>query len=230
MTTAIEVPSSPMVPEPPSPPDGGESRYLIQDIGWEGYLKLLDAFVDCGPRMAYLNGTVEQVTTGFRHERFKKILGRMIEYVIIELGIPVYALGSATFQRQGVGRGVEPDECYYLANVDRLDDEDKIDLEVVPPPDLVIEVEISSPLLDKLAIYAGLGVPELWRYDGRDLTLLLLQPDGSYTMSSRSKAFPFLPMDAFARHLQDYTPKQESRWALTYRTWVREVVAPLHQP
>ena len=214
----------------PTVPDGGELRFLIEDISWEGYLKILDVFIDCGPRMAYLDGRLEQMTTGPRHERFKKILGRMVEDIIVELCIPANALGSTTFKRESAKRGVEPDECYYLANMDRLDDEEKIDLEVVPPPDLVIEVEITSPLLDKLSIYAGLGVPELWRYNGRNLTLLLLQPDGSYTVSSRSRAFPFLPMEAFARHLKDYTPKQESRWALTYRTWVREVVAPLYQP
>ncbi len=215
---------------PPAVMDSGELRFLIEEIGWAGYLKLLEAFTDCGPRMAYLDGTVEQMTTGPRHERFKNILGRMIIDIVVELCIPANALGSTTFKRESLKRGVEPDECYYLANLDRLEDEEHIDLEVVPPPDLVIEVEITSPLLDKLAIYAGLGVPELWRYNGRDLTLLLLQPDGSYAESPRSRAFPFLPMEAFAHHLKNYTPKQESRWALTYRTWVREVVAPLHQP
>ncbi len=230
MTTATQATSSSMATDYSSLLAEGELRFLIHDLNWAGFLKLLDLFEDCGPRMAYLNGTVELMTTGLRHERFKKILGRMIEYVLMELGIPSSALGSMTFKKQSIEHGVEPDECYYIASVDRLDDETEIDLEVVPPPDLVIEVEITSPLLEKLSIYAGLGVPELWRYDGRTFTLLLLQSDGKYGVSSRSRAFPFLPMDVFARFLGEYTPKQESQWSMAYRTWVREVVAPLYQP
>ena len=94
----------------------------------------------------------------------------------------------------------------------------------------MIEVEITSPLLNKLAIYAGLGVPEIWRHDDRTLTVLLLQPDGTYAESSTSRAFPFLPMAAFAGQLDKRDPLNDTRWARAFRVWVREVVAPLHLP
>ena len=179
--------------------------------------------------MAYLDGTVELMSPHMLHERFGSLLGMMVEALTEELDIPRNALGSTTFFKQSVDRGAEPDECYYLSNIDRLVGQEKGDLDLLPPPDLVIEVEITSALLDKLRIYAGLGVPEIWRHDGQVLTVLCLQPDGSYTNSTGSRAFPFLPMDAFAQQLQGYDLTQETRWIKAFRVWVRDVVAPLYQ-
>lgn len=238
MASATE--TTPLPTAGPPPAGGGEARVLLRDVGWEGYQDLIERSGDGGRRMSYLDGSVEQMTIGPRHEGYKRILARMIDYIIMELGIATWPLGSTTFQRASNRRGVEPDDCYYLASMDGLaeylagptrDSEDApVDLDLAPPPDLVVEVELSSPLLDKLAIYAGLGVPELWRYDGRRFRILLLQPDGSYAESSVSRAFPFLPVAGFGQHLAAYDPRQEITWVRAYRDWVREVVAPLYQP
>ena len=225
--------TQPIAPEPiaivPASTVGGESRLLIGDaIDWAGYEALSDLLGASRTRVYYLEGTVELMTTGLQHERFKRALGRMVDLLVFELDIPANALGSMTFRREGARRGLEPDECYYIAHVDRVQDAaEKLDLETTPPPDLVIEVELTSPLLNKLLIYAGLGVPEIWRFDGRTLTVLVLQPDGVYIPSETSRAFPWLPMSGFAGQLRNYQPQAETRWARAYRDWVRDVVAPL---
>jgi len=232
MSTAIlgTSPSPSPVANVPDLSSEGERRFAIDNLGWSGYQTLLDLFGDDGPRMYYLNGTVELMTVGFSHESRKKVLARMVEALTEELDIPIRAAGSATLKRESVERGAEPDESYYVANAERVGGATEMDLEVIPPPDLVIEVEITSPLLDKLSLYGGLGVSEIWRHGRQGLTILLLQPDGSYVGSTQSRAFPFLPMVGFAQQLQDYDPANETRWIRAFRAWVREVVAPLHQP
>jgi Uma2 family endonuclease len=126
-------------------------------------------------------------------------------------------------------RGLEPDECYYIANAGKIGSQRTPDLDVDPPPDLAIEIEITSSLLDKLDIYAGIGVPEIWRYDGEALTVLLLQPDRTYAVSESSASFPFLPMNEFVRILQAHDPDDETRWGRSFRTWVREVLLPIYR-
>ena len=231
---SIAIPTAPSSPLPvanaPDLSSEGERRFVIHNLDWSGYQTLLDLFGDDGPRMYYLNGTVELMTVGFSHESRKKVLARMIEAMTEELDIPIRTAGSATLKRESVKRGAEPDESYYIANAARMGGVTDLNLEVIPPPDLVIEVEITSPLLDKLTLYGGLKVAEIWRHGRQGLTVLLLQLDGSYVESSQSRAFPFLPMDGFARQLQDYDPANETRWIRAFRVWVREVVAPLYQP
>jgi Uma2 family endonuclease len=160
------------------------------------------------------------------HERYKKLFGYMVEAITDELDIPRVAAGATTFNAEILDRGLEPDECYYLANAARLRATDRIDLAIDPPPDLAIEVEITSSLLDKLGVYAALGVPEVWRFDGETLTVLLLGADGVYAPSPTSAAFPFLPMGEIVRRLQEYDPNNDTRWGRAFRAWVRDELAP----
>ena len=207
----------------------GESRFLIHGLNWTKYEQLLELLGDDGPRMAYLDGVVELMAPDFLHEDSTYILGRMVTDLVVGLGISARGLRSSTFTRQSVEGGVEPDECFYLTNIDQLRGHKKGNLDVLPPPDLVVEVEITSSLLDKLKLYAGLEVPEIWRYDGTDLTILLLQPDGTYTAAAASRAFPFLPMAEFIAQLAQFDPSNETGWTIAYRAWVLDVVAPLYQ-
>jgi Uma2 family endonuclease len=210
-------------------PEGGENRFVLYDIGWEGYQALLKIVGDHGPRLTYARGNVELMSPLMPHEGFSKRLGRIVETVAEELEIPIRPVRSITLNRQDLDRGLEPDESYYIANVGQIGNRMELNLEVDPPPDLAIEVEITSRILDKLEIYAKLEVPELWRFDGETLTVLVLQADGFYTSSSRSSAFPFLPMDEVTRFLLDPEMSDESRWIRTFRRWVREALLPLYR-
>ena len=207
----------------------GEIRVLLPDVDWDSYQNLVEAFEDGGIRLTYLEGTVEAMVAHFEHEGGSKLLSRAIEELLVSLRIRARSLRSTTFTSREAERGLEPDECYYLGNFERLRGQTKGDLNVIPPPDLVIEVEITSPLLDKLGIYARLGFPEVWRFDGETLTVLVLGGNGTYAPSQQSRAFPFLPLAEFRARLATYDPGNETEWFVAYRDWVRAVVAPLYQ-
>jgi Uma2 family endonuclease len=203
----------------------GERRFVIYNVGWRRYQALLDLFGDDGPRMTYDRGNVEFITTYFFHEHLKKLTGRMVETITEELNMPRVAAGSTTCNSEILDRGLEPDECYYLANAHRVRDMEQVDMTIDPPPDLAIEVEITTSLLDKLGVYAALGIPEIWKHDGEQLSVLLLGPDGAYAPSEASAAFPFLPMGEVARFLREYEPTNDTRWARAFRARVRDEVA-----
>ncbi len=208
----------------------GERRFLLPNVGWEIYEKLLERYAEGGPRMYYLRGSIELMSPLIPHERPGNLFGFMVESIVEGLDIPCNALGSTTFRKRPEERGLEADECYYIANAGRIPAERRSpDLDVDPPPDLAIEIEITNSLLDKLDIYAGIGVPEVWRYDGEILSVLLLQPGGTYIESPTSKAFPFLPMREFVRFIEEYDSDQETRWRRAFRAWCRDVLLPLYQ-
>jgi Uma2 family endonuclease len=208
-------------------PDVGELRFVIYNVGWEGYEALRKLVGNQGPRLYYSRGNIELMSPLLPHEGFGKRLGRMVEAIGEELAIPIRPSRSLTLRREDVDRGAEADESYYIANVARVGHLTQINLDVDPPPDLVIEVEITSGILDKLDIYARLGVPEIWRFDGEILTVLILQPDRTYATSVKSIVFPFLPMDVFVQFVLDPDYSDESRWARSFRNWVRDVLLPM---
>ncbi len=213
----------------PTTVEFGERRFVIHDVGWEGYSALLDIVGDGHPRIAYLRGSVEFMSPLIPHDRYKSRFGFIIEALTEELDIPRAALGSTTFRRQGADCGLEPDECYYLANHDKIGFKGRPDLDLIPPPDLAIEIDITNSLLKKLDIHAGLRIPEVWRFDGEELTVLLLGPNGRYTRSETSGAFPFLPLAELVRFLLDESEPNETRWGRGFRTWVRETLLPLYR-
>ena len=206
-----------------------ESRFVIRGISWSQYDQILEALGDHPVRVTYHAGVIEFMSPGRTHERFSSILGRMVETITEELDIPLKALGQTTLRLRAADRGLEGDRTFYLANAGRLDDSNRLDLATTPPPDLVIEVEVTAGLLDKLAVYGGLGVAEIWHCRGGQVRVLLLQPDQTYVESARSRALPFLPLDLLNQQLREVDPTNDTRWARSFRAWVRAVVAPLHQ-
>ncbi|WP_435010911.1 Uma2 family endonuclease [Tundrisphaera lichenicola] len=211
-------------------PQVGERRFLIPLVDWDGYEALLKLVGDRRTiRVTYDRGTVELMSPLPVHERYGYLLGRMIQAITEELEIPMTCTRSMTFRRRSKDRGLEADDSYYIANVHLVPDEDRIDLEVVPPPDLAIEVEITNSILSRLDVYAGLGVPEIWRFDGVRLTVLILGREGVYAPSDTSLSLPFLPMDEIVRFLGEYIPGDDTRWARRFRAWVRDVLLPIYR-
>ena len=116
---------------------------------------------------------------------------------------------------------MEADECYYIANETRIRGKKGIDLAVDPPPDLAIEVDITSTSMGQLGIYAALGVPELWLCNASTIRIYQLRPGGVYSQESRSPAFPFLPMAQVEGFLNDRNAMDETTWTQRFRDWVR---------
>jgi Uma2 family endonuclease len=207
-------------------PIEGERRFVIPGVGWDGYQTLLDLIGDRPIRLTYDRGDVELMSPLCGHERCGRLFDRMILTITEELDIPMVATGSTTFRAQMLDRGLEPDECFYLVNAARLRDTDRIDLAIDPPPDLAIEIEITRSALDRLGIYAALGVPEVWRFDGERLTVHVLGEDGAYRESTTSAAFPFVPIPEVARFVREHDANNDTRWGRAFRAWIRAEVAP----
>ena len=117
-------------------------------------------------RLTYDRGELELMTVSHRHENHKHLLGVLLMVVAEELGIENHAAGSMTFKREDLDRGLEPDECYWIEHEPQMRSKEDYDQQNDPPPDLVLEVEVSCSVLDRLGIYAALKVPEVWRWDG----------------------------------------------------------------
>ena len=197
-------------------------QYLyLENVSWECYEMLAVAADDRRLQITYDQGRMEIMSPLPRHERVKTILGSMIQLLAMEREIEVDGLGSTTLSRQLLEKGVEPDECYYIQNYEKIWEKDELNLEVDPPPDLVIEVENTTRIIQRLPIYVALGVPEIWRHDGLRLTGLALV-GGTYQPTESSVAFPFLKIDDLNQFLHRATLVRKNQLLLEFRDWVRK--------
>ena len=198
-----------------------ETRIVIPNIGWDIFEALADS--NCaGTRFTYDRGVLEIMSPSIEHEWFHYLLGRMIETMTEVLNIPLRGAGSTTLKLQLRQRGLEPDECYYVEHKAQMRGKREVDLTVDPPPDLVIEVDISHSSINKFAIYADVGVPELWLYDGESLRVHRLQDNGEYLQQDSSVAFPFLDLRELERFLGRFEDLSETVWIRSFRDWVKE--------
>jgi len=198
-----------------------EQQFTLTDISWEGYESILNLLNDRPVRVTYNQGLLELMILSYAHERYKKLLARLVETLTEELNIPIEAAGSTTFKRKALERGLEPDECFYIQNQARIRGKQAIDLNQDPPPDLVIEIDITNSIIDRLDIYAALGVPEIWRWDNGTLQFLILKKQ-HYQRVQTSWNFPKLlttHLDTFIT-LSDQT--DQTTVIRQFRAWVRE--------
>jgi Uma2 family endonuclease len=148
----------------PEAPAAKTQRVTLNGVSWQTYTQLLAELGDQrASRLAYDQGVLEITMPSDRHETHKKLLERMVETLTEEREQPAKSFGSTTLNREDLERGAEPDSCYYIQNVSQIEGR-QVDLTTDPPPDLVIEVDISSPSSRWIDIYRQLGVPEIWRY------------------------------------------------------------------
>ena len=155
------------------------------------------------------------------HETFKKLLGRFIEVTTEELGIEIRSLGSTTWSREDLKRGLEPDECYYIQNELAIRGKDAIDLTIDPPPDLAIEVDSTSSSMNRMGIYAALRIPEVWRFDRENLTILSLV-NGDYQPCQVSLVLPMFNSAVLMSFLELSQTMGETSLIRHVRQWVRE--------
>ncbi len=191
MTTILVPPMHASTPPMPAP----DQRLILRSIRWNEYLAIGQILADrAGLRMTYDRGALEFMTLSPQHERYKHWLGRFLETLAEELSLPLAPGGSMTFKKQDAERGLEPDQCYWIAHEAEVRTKLTWDDATDPPPDLVIEIEISRSLLNRMGILASLGVPEIWCCDGVELTVYQLHADGVYRIHESSSAFPTVPV------------------------------------
>jgi Uma2 family endonuclease len=201
-----------------SPP---EQRVTLYNVSWETYERLLADLQDSSaPRMAYDRGTLEIRSPSSEHERYNRTAAQIVEELAVELNIDFDNLGSTTFRREDIDRGFEPDSCFYIQNASQVRGKKRIDLTVDPPPDLVIEIDITSPSLDKFPIFAQVGVPEIWRFDGSRLAIYGLG-GGGYQERETSIAFPAVTAADLTAFIKGSETIARPEWVRKVRYWAR---------
>jgi Uma2 family endonuclease len=202
-----------------------EQRFLLHAIDWptyEGFLRLLG---DRAIRLTYDRGNLELMAPSYTHEWWKRRFGLAVEILAEESNLDVQGAGSTTLRREDLERGLESDECYYIGNEPRIRGKKGIDLRQDPPPDLAIEIDITSSSVNRMAIYAALEVPELWRFDGASLHVYRLAEGGQYQPRDHSFNFPSLPVAELLPFLHRTQGLSETGMAREFRAWVRQRLA-----
>src|SRR5207302_1055731 len=161
------------------------------------------------------------------HDNDGQFLGRLIVALTEELGLPIKGGGSVTMRRRRRRRGIEADECFWIANAARMAGRRRLDLRTDPPPDLAIEVDVTHSSLDRLAVYAALGVPEVWRLDRDALIFHVLNARGAYESAAASRSFPLVtPADLLGFLQQARQAGDENTVVRQFREWVRRRPTP----
>lgn len=209
-----------MVQAPISRPKA--DRVLLHNVSWAGFERLLkDLGEQRAARVAYDDGTLEIMTPLPEHEYFKEIFGDSIKDIADELDQDYGCYGSATWRLKLQRAGLEPDNCFYFQNEARVRGKVEIDLAVDPPPDLALEIDLTSKSLPRLPIYARLGVPEIWCYDDAELIIRVLR-DGGYVTVKRSGIFPQLDIEALPGVIEANRRAGHRAVRKAVRVWVRE--------
>jgi len=199
-----------------------EQRVILKGISWETYERLLAEHEDeSGIHFTYDSGALEIMVLSARHERPNRVLATLVEVLAEEIGIDLDGLGSITLKRPDLLKGFEPDSCFYIQHVAAVMGKEEIDLETDPPPDLLIEVDVTSVSLPKLPIFAAVGIPEVWRYTDGRVIVLRLEGD-RYSEAARSLAFPVITGEQLTQFLAERQQVRSTEWLKRVRAWIRE--------
>lgn len=196
-------------------------RIQLQEVNWNELEAILDELGDKRAyRIAYSDGILEIRMPSPKHEKAKVLIGDMVKIMLEELNIDNECFGSSIFKRQDMAKGIEPDDCFYIENFAQMIGKDRFDLTIDPPPDLAIEVDVTSKT--ELDAYQSLGVLELWRFEDRQLRISLLQ-NGQYQDANFSPHFPDFPIiDGISQFITRSQTEGRSQTLKAFRQWVRE--------
>lgn len=203
-----------------------DEHIVLYDVSWRAYTRLLEAMASRRLRHTYAEGILEIMTLSAEHEWIKKLLARFIENLSIELKVRITYAGSTTLKRKLQERGLEPDESYYVANHGALRNVKRINRQRHPPPDLVIEIDVTNKAKDRLEIYSQFGVPEIWQHDSKGIRFLKRTPESTYHTVKRSVAFPQVASDDIQRFLDQRAELDEFDLVNAFVSWVRTIDRP----
>jgi Uma2 family endonuclease len=200
---------------------------VLYDVDWKTYSRLLRIFEDRpGDRLTYDRGELEIMSPRLEHDDDGRFIGALVVALAEELGLPLKLGGSTTLRRRARQRGIEADECFWIANAHRMAGRRNLNLRTDPPPDLAIEVDVTSSSVNLLGIYAALGVPEVWQLDGNTLSFYVLGAKRRYASVAASRSFPLVtPADMLGFVQQARQAGDEMAVLRQFRAWVRQRAA-----
>jgi Uma2 family endonuclease len=208
-----------------------DQRIFLHNVSWDTYMRLMeDQASSSTPRFTYDNGALEITMPLAIHERIILATQVLIDAVALEFEVDIEPLGSTTFSREDLFRGFEPDGCFYVQHAAAVRGKDRINLALDPPPDIVMEIEITRGSLPKLPIFERFGVPEVWQYDGSNVTFLILDPEqpvgarpfeAGYTSVERSLALPMITAAALTQVLSGFRRQTRAQWLRQAPSWAK---------
>ncbi|MEL7141203.1 MAG: Uma2 family endonuclease [Cyanobacteria bacterium J06643_4] len=212
--------AAPLVSQP-VPAPVGEKRLLFHSLDWQRYQTLRKTLSpDRTVRFTYAQGTLEVTRPLEIHEFSARLIERFVLILVFEMGMDLKTMGSTTLDKEALDRSAEPDDAYYIQNQALVAGRD-VDLATDLPPDLVVEVDITHTDIDKLRLYAAMGIPEFWRYDGKHWRIYCLQ-ENTYTEVDRSFTFPTVPKAKLYEFLAA-ARQNEMMAERELRNWVRSL-------
>ena len=206
-----------------SPPEQVAQRVILDNISWETYQRLMaERGERPKPRFAYDRGRLEVMVTSYQHENLKHMIATLVELLAGELEMDIEAAASTTFQCEDLAQGFEPDASFYIQRAAHIRGQKQIDLHTDPPPELVIEIDITHPSLNKVPIFAGLDIPEVWRFHKESFTIYVLK-GGAYQTQSSSELFPGVTGEDVTRLIGDSQQMKRTGWLRSVREWARSL-------
>lgn len=199
-----------------------DQRVVFQDVPWGIYLGLLKASWAGHLRLTYHRGVLEIMTLSKLHEILSELLDNFIKVLTKEYGLEVQSTGSMTMHAEELQSGGEADKSYYIRHEAVVRDREEYDPAIDPPPDLAVEVDLSSKSSRRMLVFAELGVPELWQYDGEHLVFKSLGDDGAYHAIEQSLSFPGLTAADLERFIHRHGTMGENALDEALATWVRK--------
>jgi Uma2 family endonuclease len=192
----------------------------FSDVSWDEYDELLRE-LDEQPyyRLTYDDGRLEVMTLSPEHESPAALLPHLILVIVEACNLDFLSLRSTTLRKKRKSKGTDPDDCFYFKEFKKIAGKKRLDLSVDPPPDLALEVDITSGSISKFPIYAAVGVPELWRHDGKKMIFYRLNGD-EYAEISHSDLFPFLTPDVVLKFLEKGEAEGTLAMVREFRKWV----------
>ncbi|MDF5727165.1 MAG: Uma2 family endonuclease [Rhizonema sp. PD38] len=201
-----------------------ETRTVLENISWQTFKSMVaDMGEERNSRLAYDNGIVEIMSPLVPHENSNRLIEAFIVVMCEELGLEIKRTGSLTLTRDDLEKGSEPDSSYYIQNESLVRDKENINLATDPPPDLVLEVEYSRPAVNKLTLYASMGIPEFWRYNGSILRVYRLGSN-KYSEVASSPTFARIPVKEIPQFIQATRKNGEIATTRAFRTWVKSLI------
>jgi Uma2 family endonuclease len=193
---------------------------VVPHVAWDDYERLLENLTERPLRVTFDCGRLEIVSPSPRHERYARFFDDLVRAFAEVHDLGLEKLGQTTWKMRLRDKGIEADSCYYVRNVERVIGKEELDLEFDPPPDIAVEIDITSTSVEKLAVYAALAVPEIWRYDGQTVQIYGLA-EAKYMECSGSNILPGLTASILTQFMELSKTQGQTRALKAFRERIK---------
>jgi len=207
----------------PQPILADEPHVVMRGVSWAFYQALSRECDDRPIRINYANRVLEIMTISTEHEGYKEAISHLISATSSEFGIDVASRGSATLALEAKEKALEPDQCYWVANEAVIRPVRRLDLAVHPPPDLVVEIDITHAVVDRESIYADIGVPEMWHFDKKTGLTAWERSGAQWARIEMSKSFPMIRVSDLNPFLEKWWTDGQRAALASFRDWLKSL-------